>query len=67
MGSPFLAQISFGDHALHNLFPTLDIGTVEYLYTTVDEVSKKFGVELRNKTHWEMLKGKLQQFLTNYK
>ncbi|XP_018322158.1 cytochrome b5-related protein-like isoform X2 [Agrilus planipennis] len=59
----FLVLTSFGDHALHHLFPTLDHGLLRYLYPIFNRNCEKFGVNLLIKTHWEVMKGHFTQLL----
>lgn len=46
-GSHFMVLISFGDHILHHLFPTLDHGILTQLYPLLFETLKQFEEELR--------------------
>lgn len=61
--SLFLVLTSFGDHALHHLFPTLDHGVLKYLYPTLFETCKEFGVDFRLKSQLELIWGQLMQLM----
>lgn len=60
-GSHFLVLTSFGDHCLHHFFPTLDHGMLNLLYPTFDQLLKRFDVNLRMVSQWEIFKGGFQQ------
>lgn len=60
-GSHFLVLISFGDHALHHLFPTLDHGILNYLYPAFEEVCREFDIHLRMKSQFSLIYGQFQQ------
>ena len=62
-GSPFLVLTNFGDHLLHHLFPTLDHGQLEYLYPVLLETTKQFGLEITEKSQWEMIVGQFKQII----
>ena len=61
MGSHFLVLISFGDHALHHMFPTLDHGYLEYLYPVFKKTCEEFGVHFKISNQLETLKGQFRQ------
>ncbi|KAF5308056.1 hypothetical protein FQR65_LT06431 [Abscondita terminalis] len=50
MGSHFMSLISFGDHALHHLFPTLDQKYLKHLYPILQETLKMFNIKDINMT-----------------
>ncbi|KAF2887820.1 hypothetical protein ILUMI_18353 [Ignelater luminosus] len=57
MGNHLLSLITFGDHAVHHLFPTLDQAVLEHLYPVVGETMKQFNLNLRMKNHFDMVFG----------
>lgn len=59
--SQFLTLISFGHHALHHLFPTLDHGILPQLHDTFLETCKEFQLELREYPWWPLMVGQFQQ------
>lgn len=62
-GSHFLVLTNFGDHALHHMFPTLDHGTLELLYPALKKTCKRFNVDLRMASQWELAKGSFKQIM----
>nr|CAD7571279.1 unnamed protein product [Timema californicum] len=61
MSCTFLALISFGHHALHHLFPSLDHGRLQQLYPALEDTCKEFGIPFEVSTVWEMLSGQFRQ------
>lgn len=64
-GNQFVVLTSFGDHALHHLFPTIDQGKLRYLYPVFLSTMKQFGVELKHKSSPELVWGLLKQLMRN--
>lgn len=62
-GSHFLVLTSFGDHALHHLFPTIDHGLLEYLYPVFLTTCKRFGLEWRLASQIDLIKGQYRQLV----
>lgn len=60
-GSHFLVLITFGDHALHHLFPTIDHGRLNYLYPIFQNVCTEFGIEIKMSTQIDLTVGQFQQ------
>lgn len=60
-GSHFLVLTNFGDHALHHLFPTIDHGYLQHLYPVFLETCKEFGVEWKQASQMELVKGQYRQ------
>jgi len=60
-GNHFLVLVSFGDHALHHLFPTLDHGILKHLYPVAQETMKQFNLDMRMTTQMDMFKGYFRQ------
>ncbi|KAF2892879.1 hypothetical protein ILUMI_13296 [Ignelater luminosus] len=61
LGNKFLVLVSFGDHALHHLFPTLDHAILHELYPIVYATMKDFGVDIWMTNHPQMLVGYFKQ------
>jgi len=57
----FLVASTFGNHALHHMFPTLDHGHLVALYPVLIETCKQFDISFRFASIFEMLKGNLRQ------
>lgn len=47
-GSIFWSLVSFGDHALHHLFPVIDQAILPLLEPALQEVCDQFNVSLRS-------------------
>lgn len=62
-GTPYLVLITFGDHTIHHLFPTLDHSHLHSLYPVLAETCKEFGIDFKLTTTWEMIKGQFQQLM----
>ncbi|KAB0794240.1 hypothetical protein PPYR_13860 [Photinus pyralis] len=62
-GNPFLVLTTFGDHALHHLFPTIDHGALQYLYPVFEKTMKEFGIDNQMKPLSEMFVGLYRQLL----
>jgi fatty acid desaturase len=59
--SHFLVLTSFGNHALHHLFPTLDHALLPQLEKTLIETCIEFELDLREMNVWELIVGQFQQ------
>lgn len=57
----FIVLSSFGEHALHHLFPTLDHAYLSECHDVLAKVCKQFGHDCEYKTNFELFKGQLQQ------
>ena len=57
----FLVLTTFGDHALHHLFPTLDHGLLSKLYPILFDTMKEFKVELQCDNVFQLILGNHQQ------
>lgn len=61
--SHFLVLITFGNHALHHLFPTIDHGLLSYLYPVLIRTCEKFGVEWRTGNSLDSTVGQFKQLI----
>ncbi|KAF5293577.1 hypothetical protein FQA39_LY03062 [Lamprigera yunnana] len=62
IGRHFLSLVTFGDHALHHLFPTLDHGYIIHLYPLLMETLKEFNIKNFNiTTHSDLYMGFFKQ------
>ncbi|KAF5308055.1 hypothetical protein FQR65_LT06430 [Abscondita terminalis] len=50
VGNYFMSLVSFGDHALHHFFPTLDQKYLIHLYPVLQETLKEFNIKNINMT-----------------
>ncbi|KAF5308052.1 hypothetical protein FQR65_LT06427 [Abscondita terminalis] len=50
VGNHFKALVTFGDHALHHLFPTLDQSYLVYLYPVLEKTLHDFNIKEINMT-----------------
>ncbi|KAF2360549.1 Fatty acid desaturase domain [Trinorchestia longiramus] len=65
-GSLFLVAISFGDHTLHHLFPTVDHSKLPHLYPAFLEVCKKFDVNFSFMTQKNLMWGMYTQLCSSH-
>ncbi|KAA0195901.1 hypothetical protein HAZT_HAZT010026 [Hyalella azteca] len=56
-GSLFLVAISFGDHSLHHLFPTVDHSKLPYLYPALIETCEEFNLNFSFVKQKELILG----------
>ncbi|KAF5293575.1 hypothetical protein FQA39_LY03060 [Lamprigera yunnana] len=62
IGNTFLTLTTFGDHALHHLFPTLDHGYLKHLYPILEETMKEFDMHnIHIMTHFDIYLGFFRQ------
>ncbi|TPX32325.1 hypothetical protein SmJEL517_g04504 [Synchytrium microbalum] len=61
LGNPTLNLVSFGDHTLHHLFPTLDHAYLPLLYSPLVKTCKEFGVEFTFTTYMDHINGWFKQ------
>lgn len=59
--SHFLTLVTFGQHALHHMFPTIDHGVLPQIHDTFLETCKDFQLELRDYPWWPLIVGQFQQ------
>lgn len=67
MDNFFLVMISFGDHSLHHLFPTIDHRRLPALYPAFFQTCKEFGIDFKLYSAKEMFAGMYQQLARNYR
>ncbi|KAL0272535.1 UNVERIFIED_CONTAM: hypothetical protein PYX00_005467 [Menopon gallinae] len=65
-GNYFLTMISFGEHALHHMFPTLDHRKLPALNPYLEETCKEFNVDYKLKTYANLVSGMYRQLARNY-
>ncbi|XP_069700190.1 cytochrome b5-related protein-like [Periplaneta americana] len=63
--SLFLVLVTFGDHCLHHLFPTVDHSYLHLLYPTFYETCKQFGVDYQPFSILDLIKGQFRQLARN--
>ncbi|KAJ4433720.1 hypothetical protein ANN_16031, partial [Periplaneta americana] len=63
--SLFLVLVTFGDHCLHHLFPTVDHSYLHLLYPTFYETCKQFGVDYKPFSIFDLIKGQFRQLARN--
>ncbi|XP_075220337.1 cytochrome b5-related protein-like [Lycorma delicatula] len=59
------AHITFGDHTLHHIFPTIDQDILPELYPILEKTCLEFDFELRFTTIWDLVKGQYLQLSRN--
>jgi len=62
-GSPNLVLLTFGDHCLHHLFPTIDHVHLHSLYPILEKTCKEFGIEFKMLTTLDLLFGQFRQLM----
>ncbi|XP_050511041.1 cytochrome b5-related protein-like isoform X1 [Diabrotica virgifera virgifera] len=62
-GSDFLVLVSFGDHCMHHMFPTLDHSVLKHLYPTFEKVLKQFNENVRIVSQADAFYGGFQQLM----
>jgi fatty acid desaturase len=63
--SKFLVLVTFGDHCLHHMFPTVDHWHLHHLYPVFYETCKEFGITYKPGTVLDLLKGQFLQLAKN--
>nr|XP_022908492.1 cytochrome b5-related protein-like [Onthophagus taurus] len=61
LGSHLWTLTTFGQHALHHLFPTIDHGLLKFIYQVFEETMNEFGVGLRLSNSFKLMKGQFRQ------
>ncbi|XP_022908490.1 cytochrome b5-related protein-like [Onthophagus taurus] len=61
LGSHLWTLTTFGQHALHHLFPTIDHGLLKFIYPVFEETMNEFGVGLRLSNSFKLMKGQFRQ------
>lgn len=57
----FIVLVTFGEHSLHHLFPTVDHTNLHHLYPVFHETCKEFGVKYKPLRFSQLLKGQYQR------
>ena len=57
----FLVLVTFGDHCMHHMFPTIDHWYLHKLYPVFNETCKEFGVTYKVGTIMDLLTGQFKQ------
>ncbi|XP_014212315.1 cytochrome b5-related protein-like isoform X2 [Copidosoma floridanum] len=63
--STFLALTNFGLHGLHHLLPTVDHDYLELCQQAFRDTCREFGVDIKQFSSWELIKGQYQQLARN--
>ncbi|XP_071447528.1 cytochrome b5-related protein-like [Hetaerina americana] len=64
-GIPEFSLVTFGNHTLHHLFPTVDNAHLSQLYPVFLQTCKEFGKEFKFGNVWITTKGQFQQLANN--
>ncbi|RZF44379.1 hypothetical protein LSTR_LSTR007954 [Laodelphax striatellus] len=59
------SHLSFGDHALHHIFPTIDHDDLAELYPVFERTCAEFKVALSHMTTWQLISGQFKQLMRN--
>ncbi|KAJ9587921.1 hypothetical protein L9F63_018647, partial [Diploptera punctata] len=63
--SLFLTLVTFGDHTLHHLFPTVDHSHLHLLHPSFEETCKEFGIVHQPCSVVELITGQFRQLANN--
>lgn len=58
-----LAIVTFGDHTLHHLFPTLDHSLIPLLQEIFEDTCKEFDLDLTPKSYTSIMCGQFKQLV----
>lgn len=58
-----LALVTFGDHTLHHLFPTLDHSLIPLLQEIFEDTCKEFHLDLTPKSYTSIMCGQFEQLV----
>lgn len=61
----FIVLVTFGEHSLHHLFPTVDHTNLHHLYPVFHETCKEFGVKYKPLRLSQLFKGQYQSLAKN--
>lgn len=64
-GASYLVLVTFGDHTLHHMFPTIDHAHLHDLYPILEKTCKEFGVDYKFKSSWDLFTGQFCQLMRN--
>ncbi|PSN47101.1 Cytochrome b5-related protein [Blattella germanica] len=64
-GSLFLTLVTFGDHCLHHLFPTVDHSHLHLLSSVFEETCKEFNIEEQKNSFFGLVIGQFRQLANN--
>jgi len=59
----FVASVTFGDHILHHLFPSLDHSLIRHIQYIFEDTCKEFGLKLISKPFTTILNGQIKQLM----
>lgn len=59
----FLTLVTFGDHKLHHLFPTLDHSLIPLLQEIYEDTCKEFDLDLTLKSYTSVMCGQFKQLV----
>jgi fatty acid desaturase len=59
----FITMVTFGDHTLHHLFPSLDHSVILNLQDTFKYTCEEFGLDLTQKPFTTIVRGQFKQLV----
>jgi len=62
---PFIVLVSFGEHCLHHLFPTIDHTNLHHFYPVFHETCQEYGVKYEPLKFLQLCKGQFQLLAKN--
>jgi fatty acid desaturase len=63
--NPFIVLVTFGEHCLHHLFPTIDHTNLHHFYPIFHETCREFGVKYKPLKVLQLCKGQFQMLAKN--
>jgi fatty acid desaturase len=63
--NPFIVLVTFGEHCLHHLFPTIDHTNLHHFYPIFHETCKEYGVKYKPLKFLQLCKGQFQLLAKN--
>jgi fatty acid desaturase len=63
--NPYIVMLTFGEHCLHHLLPTIDHTNLRHFYPIFHETCKEFGVKYKPLRLFQLFKGQFQLLAKN--
>jgi len=59
----FVSMVTFSDHTLHHLFPSLDHSLIPFLQDTYLDTCEEFGLDRKSKPFSSIVRGQFKQLV----
>ena len=63
--NPFIVLVTFGEHCLHHLFPTIDHTNLHHFYPVFHQTCQEYGVKYKPLKFLQLCKGQFQLLAKN--